>query len=160
MKTTIQKVQRTIRQPRYAILTVGIALTIFLITHLFSNLRWLKSPTLILPLVQGIFVANTVSALVLQAVIALLAGISVSLMVVNVQMEGSALGFSGILAGVLSGGCTACGTSLLPLLGVAGGLAALPFEGRELYVAGILLLVMSIHRLAKVECRVDLRARR
>ncbi len=160
MRTTIRKVRHTVRQPRYAALTVTIALSIFLITHLFSNLRWLKSPTLILPLLQGIFVANAASALLLQAIIALLAGVSVSLMAVNLQMEGSALGITGIATGILSGGCTACGTSLLPLLGVAGGLAALPFEGKELYVAGIVLLLLSIHRLAKAECKVSLGARR
>jgi hypothetical protein len=158
MKTMFMRIRETLRQPRYALITGIVALSIFLIPNLLVNARWLEHPNLIIPLLQGVFAANATSALVLQAIIAVLSGITVSLMVMNAHaIEGSALGISGMVASIVSGGCSACGASLLPLVGLSGALAVLPFKGKELYLLGISLLFLSIYRLTRKECNLAAR---
>jgi hypothetical protein len=53
---------------------------------------------------------------------------------------------SSALPGLLASGCASCGAGLLGVLGFAGALAALPFHGNLLRVAGLLLLVGYLTR--------------
>ncbi|WP_440991605.1 hypothetical protein [Haloarchaeobius baliensis] len=51
-----------------------------------------------------------------------------------------------VLPGVLAAGCASCGAGVLGMLGFVGAMAALPFQGNLLRVAGILLLVGFLAR--------------
>ncbi len=47
--------------------------------------------------------------------------------------------------GVLAGGCSACATGILPLIGLGGVVAILPFHGIELAVVAIVLLCVTLY---------------
>lgn len=51
-----------------------------------------------------------------------------------------------VLPGVLAAGCASCGAGVLGMLGFVGAMAALPFQGNLLRVAGIVLLVGFLAR--------------
>lgn len=51
-----------------------------------------------------------------------------------------------VLPGLLASGCASCGAGVLGLLGFAGALAAMPFEGNLLRLGGIALLVGYLSR--------------
>ncbi len=63
--------------------------------------------------------------------------------------EGSVVGSLGLAFGVIGGGCIACGTAILGILGFGGALAFLPFGGGELLWISIFLLILSIYLLNK-----------
>lgn len=91
---------------------------------------------------------------------ALVTGVAVVVAVGQFRFgEGAAGGASGSLSGVLPGlvasGCASCGAGLLGALGFAGALAALPFHGNLLRVAGLAVLVWFLARTGDPSaCRV------
>ena len=66
----------------------------------------------------------------------------------KIAKEGSLSG-SGVLAGAFGAGCPVCGSLLLPLIGISGGLAALPFRGLELKALALLLMLVSTYFVLK-----------
>ncbi|MFB6076833.1 MAG: hypothetical protein ABEK12_01735, partial [Candidatus Nanohaloarchaea archaeon] len=78
----------------------------------------------------------------LLALYAVLSGIALYNVAVLVRMHGfkQLVNAGSITPAFLVGGCASCGAGLLGLLGFAGALAGLPFQGTELRVLGILLL--------------------
>ncbi len=58
-------------------------------------------------------------------------------------------GLGGTVAGVLGAACPTCGAPLFALFGAPLALMALPFQGLEIKVLGILLLLISIHLLVQ-----------
>ncbi len=67
----------------------------------------------------------------------------------------SSLSGSGVIAGAFASGCPVCGSLLLPLIGVSGGLAAFPFRGMELKVFAVSLMFMSTYFLLKNNSKCD-----
>ena len=61
----------------------------------------------------------------------------------------SLLSGSGVLAGAFASGCPVCGSLLLPLIGISGGLAAFPFRGLELKALAVSLMVISTYFVLK-----------
>lgn len=53
---------------------------------------------------------------------------------------------AGVVPGLLAAGCASCGAGVLGLLGFAGAMAALPFDGTLLRLGGVLLLVFFLGR--------------
>ncbi|WP_227738987.1 hypothetical protein [Halorientalis pallida] len=72
---------------------------------------------------------------------AIMTGIAVTAAVGRVRVAGSqnARRLSAVLPGLLASGCASCGAGLLGLVGLAGALATLPFDGNLLRLAGLLL---------------------
>ena len=52
----------------------------------------------------------------------------------------------GVVPGLLASGCASCGAGVLGLLGFAGALAAMPFNGNLLRLGGIVLLLFFLAR--------------
>jgi hypothetical protein len=52
----------------------------------------------------------------------------------------------GVVPGLLASGCASCGAGVLGLLGFAGALAAMPFHGNLLRLAGLVLLLLFLGR--------------
>ncbi len=91
----------------------------------------------------------------LSIIMAILFGIAISMLifVLKQKKEGAGnaagSGFFGAGFGAIASGCPVCGAWLLPLLGIAGSLAAFPLQGLEIKALAILLLIYSIHSSAK-----------
>ncbi len=58
--------------------------------------------------------------------------------------ESASTGLFGALFGAIASGCPVCGAWLLPMFGIAGSLAVFPFQGLEIKVLAILLLLFSV----------------
>jgi hypothetical protein len=66
-----------------------------------------------------------------------------------------ASGLSSALPGLLASGCASCGAGVLGVLGFAGALATLPFEGNLLRLGGLLLVVGYLARAGDPrQCRI------
>ena len=87
-------------------------------------------------------------------IISVLFGLNVSIILHKFRMrnkiakEGSLSG-SGVLAGAFASGCPVCGSLLLPLIGISGGLAAFPFRGLELKALAVSLMILSTYFVMK-----------
>lgn len=64
-------------------------------------------------------------------------------------MSNTGQSFLGAGLGVVASGCPVCGAWFLPLLGIAGSLAAFPLQGLEIKFLAVLLLGFSINESAK-----------
>lgn len=62
----------------------------------------------------------------------------------NYSSTGSVSTTFGSLVGFASAGCASCGAGVLALMGVTGGAAVLPFNGLEVQVLSILILIGSM----------------
>ncbi len=86
---------------------------------------------------------------------AALFGIAISMLVFVLKQKAEGAGgaagsgFFGATFGAIASGCPVCGAWLLPLLGIAGSLAAFPFQGLEIKALAVLLLMFSIRGSAK-----------
>ncbi|MFV2093102.1 MAG: hypothetical protein ACC634_08455, partial [Hyphomicrobiales bacterium] len=86
----------------------------------------------------------------LSLVTAVLFGLAVTMVIYVVKQKletsaGAAGGSAfGAAFGAIASGCPVCGAWLLPILGIAGSLAAFPFQGLEIKALAILLLLYSI----------------
>ncbi|TSC84236.1 MAG: hypothetical protein G01um101413_531 [Parcubacteria group bacterium Gr01-1014_13] len=67
----------------------------------------------------------------------------------NKNAKAMASGLGGTIAGVVASACPTCGAPLLALFGAPLGLMALPFQGLEIKVVSILLLLLSVYLLAQ-----------
>jgi hypothetical protein len=72
----------------------------------------------------------------------------------KIAKEGSLSG-SGVLAGAFASGCPVCGSLLLPLIGISGGLAAFPFRGLELKALAVSLMILSTYFVIKSNNKCD-----
>ena len=79
---------------------------------------------------------------------AVLTGIAMTNVIAQLQMHtiSSVRDLFGVVPGLLASGCASCGAGVLGLLGFAGALAALPFNGNLLRLGGIVLLLYFLHR--------------
>ena len=94
-------------------------------------------------------------------IISILFGLNASILVQRIRMKAkiakeSSLSGSGVLAGAFASGCPVCGSLLLPLIGVSGGLAAFPFRGLELKALAVSLMIVSTYFLLKSNNKCDL----
>ena len=90
------------------------------------------------------------ASITLTVIVAVLAGINISLVAYNIKTQRNKnmkSGTSAILGGALTAftpGCPACTTSLSAVLGIVGGLAIFPLQGLELKIVSIGALTFSI----------------
>ena len=90
------------------------------------------------------------ASITLTVIVAVLAGINISLVAFNIKTQRNKNmknGTSAILGGALTAftpGCPACTTSLSAVLGIVGGLAIFPLQGLELKLVSIGALTFSI----------------
>lgn len=95
------------------------------------------------------------TSIILSLLTAVLFGIAIAMVVFilkrKLENAGSSTGSSifGGVFGVLASGCPICGAWLLPVLGIAGSLAAFPFQGLEIKTLAVLLIGFSIFQSSK-----------
>lgn len=156
--------------PGYAVLgvvTSALALTVFAVSQNFPIFRNLvvggslplENRVRILlelyPFVGGNFPPGGAAALVLVAV---LTGVNVAMVVYHfrehrVELREGGGSFVAVVLGTIGAGCAACGSavlvSILSLVGVTGGVTVLPFDGAVFLVLAAVVIVLSIHWLAR-----------
>jgi hypothetical protein len=131
-----------------------LALSLSINLALFYYLVFLQTTTLTV-----FFLSNNAfynwTAILLTLVNSLFFGIAVSLTILawkkRKMLASASTGNSllGAVFGVISTSCPVCGSVLLPVLGIAGSLAAFPLQGLEIKALSIFLLALAINESSK-----------
>jgi hypothetical protein len=101
-------------------------------------------------LLQGLGTSMTKFALVLLILTAVLTGINLTLVTLRLSALRSGgklhimVGGSSVIA-IVTSGCAMCGLPILGLLGLSGSLIYLPFQGTELSVISVILLLITLY---------------
>lgn len=160
-RTTWNYVRQELRGRTLA-LAATLALLLFLFAGLVSNLGLFAAALvhgrlpIVFGLIRGIYAANYWYAFVLIVIISVLAGINIALVLRRAHRlrETGATG-AGSLLGLVVGGCSGCATGLLPLLGLSFVVGLLPFQGIELSVLSVVLLLVALYWNAETgTCRI------
>lgn len=167
-----QALQKVFRKPQYIILALTASATVFVFAVWFPNLPLIveimghpgipfsQKFDLPISLLGSIATNFTLLSASYTVAIAILFGVNLAMTIYflrrkvsEVRQSGVATGFIGLTSGVLGMGCAACGslllTSGLSLIGASGILAFLPLAGGEFGILGVILLLVSIHLIAK-----------
>jgi|SRR3989344_7946098 len=94
-------------------------------------------------------------------IIAALFGLNISIILHKIKTRNkiasdTSLTGGGIVAGAFASGCPVCGSLLLPLIGISGGLAAFPLRGLELKALAVSLMLLSTYFIVKSYNKCDL----
>lgn len=162
-----------LKSPYYLLIAFIVAFLMLAFITLILNISLIFNPIapnysifdkalLVLKLLGGLITNNTLITITILIVTSLLAGINVALLffkiktLKSVNYKESGLGTGGTLTSILASGCSSCGISVLSMIGIAGGLAFLPFGGIELSFLGIILLLFSLYWISKeiTNCQV------
>lgn len=144
--------QRLVAEPPFVALIITSSLSILLLYLVL----FLQSSTF-----EVLFLSSTapylVATIVLTPLIALLGGIGVTQAVYILSNrlaarrgQGVARGIAGAGFGALAAGCPSCASLLLPLLGIAGSLAAYPLGGLELRLFALIVLADALWENSRV----------
>lgn len=134
---------------KYFILFILVSLVTFIalyyLTFYFTTPRALRS-------MEGSFYFYF--TFISNFIISILFGLNVAVILQRISMKTksikeSSLSGSGVLAGAFASGCPVCGSLLLPLIGVSGGLAAFPLRGLELKALAVSLMLVSTYFVLK-----------
>ena len=91
------------------------------------------------------------TGLILTIVYSFLAGTSLTLVYSSMKLSST----GSLAPGLIVSGCASCGTGLLGLIGLGGAVAALPFQGNLVRIAGIGLIVFFMNKTGNPEvCEV------
>lgn len=150
MKYIIPAFKLVFKKPLYSILAFSLSLNLLLIYYLI----FLQTTTIsLLFSTTNLFFAWT--SIFLTILTSVSFGIAISFLIYRwrqiskkASIEGNSL--VGTFAGAISMGCPACGSFLLPALGIAGGLSFFPFQGLELKFITLFLFTFSIYESSKI----------
>lgn len=152
MNQKISTMFMIIKQPPYAALA-SLASIAFGMLHYFLSMSFLQDHFAVVAKEMPLYLGTSLS---LSALVAVLAGINVSLIVfkikrtrtINLKKAGGSTLFGGTFA-AFTPGCPACTTPLAVLLGTVGGLAIFPLQGLEIKLLSIAILSFSIYWITK-----------
>ena len=93
---------------------------------------------------------------VVTILLALLTGLTITLLIARIRRIGSLqkshlIASSGAVLGMIGSGCAACSLPILSLIGLAGSTAFLPFGGEEILWVALILQIASLYYLLKTE---------
>lgn len=151
---------RIINRATYAIIGVNAGLILFLLYYWLllqtSTLTAFYYNTRVDTVYMWTYISTTVATVVLF-------GVNVGLAVYlfrrtkRLTMKDQSGTVMGGTVGAFAAACPVCGAFLLSLIGVTGGLAALPFNGLELKVGSLALIILSlwliVRRIKKPICK-------
>lgn len=162
------------RRPKYVFLSVVIAILFYVFNVLIANFRtiidysksfgFFGSLKIYYLLILGFRETVVFHSYISLVIISILFGILFSLIFYKTMVVRSIgnskttlLATIGIFLGVLAPGCAVCGLGLLPLLGIgAVSLRFLPYDGLELSILSIIILLVAIYLFTKnlLVCKV------
>ena len=168
----VYALQKVFRNPLYVFFSLTISITVFafavwlpnlsLIVNIMghSGIPFSQKIDLPISLLGSIATNFTLLSASYTIIIAILFGINLAMIIyflrhriTDVKQSGIATGFFGLTSGVVGMGCAACGslflTSALSFFGASWTLSFLPLNGGEFGILGIILLMISLHAIAK-----------
>lgn len=141
---------------RRALTSLLLSLSVFSVIALASfpaySLQMIKAgpgywPTAIQALTFNMYFSIGFTGLALTAIFSVFT--AVALLNTYISYRASSLqkgNITGIIPGILASGCASCGVGLLGVLGLAGGLSLLPFNGNLFRAGGIVLIGFFLGR--------------
>ncbi|MDP4038958.1 MAG: hypothetical protein Q8P57_00025 [Candidatus Pacearchaeota archaeon] len=162
----MQLQNKIFKNKRYIVLSLSVAILfyllnavisdIFSIKSFYSNYKFLFALKLTYLDILGFHNRILTHSFVSLIIISILFGILVSLLTYktskNLSERKNKSGFiasAGIFLGVLAPGCITCGVGLASLLGLGAFLTFLPYEGLELSLLSIILLLFANYKVSK-----------
>ena len=147
MNKRISIIAMILKQPFYGMIAIGTSIGLGLLYY-YSSISLVP----ISDAVEMIGPAYLVASFSLTFIVAILAGVNVSLAIFkikgstlfNLKKSGSASTFGSTLA-VFTPGCPACTTSLTTVLAAVGGLSIFPLLGLEFKILSVGALIISIY---------------
>src|SRR3989344_3958664 len=129
----------------FILISIATFIGLYYLTFYFTTPRALRS-------MEGSFYLYF--TFISNIIISVLFGLNAVILVQRFRMKAriakeSSLSGSGVVAGAFASGCPVCGSLLLPLIGVSGGLATFPFRGLELKALAVLLIIVSTYFMLK-----------
>ncbi|HSR89645.1 MAG TPA: hypothetical protein VLK22_04640 [Candidatus Udaeobacter sp.] len=150
----IQIITTILKRKKYAFIALTMAIIMAAISYYLTIVNVAFHSFFILLEMDGPLF--TVVSFILSLIISALFGIYVSLLVFRRDLikdsknaKAVLSGIGGTIASVVASACPTCGAPLLALFGAPLGLMALPFQGLEIKVLSILLMLISVYLLAK-----------
>lgn len=151
---------------RYAILSVVLAAIIFVSFIVISNYPLFLTaakfsdisvfPKVFSNIINTIVSVSGIQQLIGMIAVTFLAGLNVTMFIFKYKFakcesasKSNLATIGGLFSGAVAAGCPACSISILSLLGVAGGLAILPFRGLEFIFLSIVVLFYSLYLTSK-----------
>ncbi len=104
------------------------------------------------------------ASIILSIIIAIFFALSITMLVYIFEKqkesakESTPTTFVGVFFGAIASGCPVCGSWLLSIFGIAGSLAIFPFQGLEIKILAILLLIFSVYQSSNIIlgiCKTD-----
>jgi len=131
--------------------SIAVFIALYYLTFYFTTPRALRS-------MEGAFYFYFTFAS--NFVISVLFGLNVSIILHRFRMRNkiakeSTVSSTGVIAGAFASGCPVCGSLLLPLIGISGGLAAFPLRGLELKALAVSLMLVSTYFVLKSNNKCD-----
>ncbi|MBI2451896.1 hypothetical protein HYV50_02335 [Candidatus Pacearchaeota archaeon] len=151
---------------RYVLFLGITAFLFYFLNGLIANIRNIESFYNILGFsgaLKAVFISSllfskniTLLTFIGTIILSLLFGMLITLLVYRFKVIKSASGNKfglassvGLFFGLAAPGCAVCGVGLISLLGFSSALAILPFEGKEILLAAIVLLAFSVARISE-----------
>lgn len=158
----LKALESSVSSPRRIVATSISSIILFILMVLGARpaytLQLLGNSLAFLPVaVRDLFLYNSSTAVRAMTVLyAVLGGVTLTVTAVKLREGGLGLGSIGVAPGFLASGCAGCGVGLLGIIGLSGGLALLPFHGKEILAAGILFLLIYLERTGDPEvCEIS-----
>ena len=155
LENVVKVFKEVFSKPGYIALSLLFTLSILFVNVVLPNFRLLVNYfnfELLWHLFFGGIVIMPPFVAITLVLISILSGILISLVVYQIRKQialNSGVGFVGIVFGVVAPACPSCAIGLLPLLGLGGLFAFLPFGGKEISIFTIVLLVVAIAYISK-----------
>ncbi|NIT03590.1 hypothetical protein GTO10_01480 [Candidatus Saccharibacteria bacterium] len=166
MRKVVLALKLLLKSPGYLLLVLVLAAALFVVYFVLNDFSLYSSAFTIsseLKFLWEVF-ANHVSIVAKASgilnvlavgLVALLGGVNLALTVLRMRKtkvfigRASFPGFLGTFGGAFAASCSACSTALISLVGLSGGLAILPFEGLEISLLALVLLLISLYLISK-----------
>ncbi len=133
------------------LVSIAVFIALYYLTFYFTTPKALRS-------MEGSFYLYF--TFISNIIISILFGLNTVILVQRFRMKTkiakeSTLSGSGAIAGAFASGCPVCGSLLLPLIGISGGLTILPFRGLELKALAMSLMLVSTYFILKGNNKCD-----
>lgn len=153
-------VRKILSKRKYFLITIIVAFIFFSLSILSKNFKLMltllnkTSPPEYLSLISGLYqegiLGNQLHSTIILVSISTLLGITISVMAFKIHSRGrikgniSKTGTFGAVLGVAVPVCVPCGIGILSILGLGSVIAFLPYQGTELGLLSIILLIYAI----------------